>query len=60
MPLVTPVIAPDNFVRLHAAKIAALPKTDFLEIAAACEPLCAFLYFCDLAIQSKFDAQAVK
>jgi hypothetical protein len=41
----------------HAAKIAALPKTDFLEIAAACEPLCAFLYFCDLAIQSKFDAK---
>ena len=44
----------------HAVKIAALPKTDFLENAVACEPLCALLYFCDLANQSKFDAKAVK
>ena len=44
----------------HAVKIAPLPKTDFLENAAACEPLCAFFYFCDLANQSKFDAKAVK
>jgi hypothetical protein len=44
----------------HAVKIAPLPKTDFLENAAACEPLCALLYFCDLANQSKFDAKAVK
>jgi hypothetical protein len=55
----TVLIAPDNFFRA-CGKIAALPKADFLEIAAACEPLCAFLHFCDLAIQSKFDAKAVK
>jgi hypothetical protein len=46
--------------KISTAKIAALPKPDFVEIAAACEPLCAFLYFCDLAIQSKFGAKAVK
>jgi hypothetical protein len=41
-------------------KIAGLPKTDFLENSVTCEPLCTFLYFCDLAIHSKFDAKAVK
>jgi hypothetical protein len=37
-----------------------MSKTNFLEIAPACEPLCAFLYFCDPALQSNFDAKAVK
>jgi hypothetical protein len=45
---------------LHATKIAELPKTDFLENSVGCEPLCAYLCFCDLAIRSKFDAEAVK
>jgi hypothetical protein len=45
---------------LHATKIAGLPKTDFLENSASCEPLCTFLYFSDLPIHPKFDAKAVK
>jgi hypothetical protein len=35
-------------------------NTDFLKNSVACEPLCAFLCFCDLAIHSKFGAKAVK
>jgi hypothetical protein len=35
-------------------------NTNFLENSVACEPLCAFLCFCDLAIHSKFGAKAVK
>jgi hypothetical protein len=37
-------------VTLACAKIAELPKIDFLENSTSCEPLCAVLYFCDLAI----------
>jgi hypothetical protein len=49
-----------RLVTLHAAKIAGLPKTNFPENSVACGPLCTFLCFCDPAIHSKFDAEAVK
>jgi hypothetical protein len=48
------------FLTFHAAKIAGLFRTDFLEIAAACEPLCTFLRFRDPANHAKIVTNAVK
>jgi hypothetical protein len=36
------------------------PESGFKSPRAEEGPLCTFLYFCDLAIQSKFDAKAFK
>jgi hypothetical protein len=41
-------------------KIVGLLRTDFFEIAAACEPLCTFLRFRDLANHAKIVTNAVK
>ena len=48
------------FLPFHAPKIADWLRTQFLEIAAVCEPLCTFLRFRDLTIQPKFGAKVVK
>jgi hypothetical protein len=42
----------------HGARIAGL-RTEFLEIAAASEPLCTFVRFRDPAVYPKFAAKVI-